>query len=61
MPINSNGNLLKNVTSIHPSLINEDQLAYLRHTILHKMGLAPEKKGSGVGDKLVLDLYHWNT
>jgi hypothetical protein len=59
-PDASNGNLLENVTSIHPSLINKDRLAHLRRTILHKMGLAPDKKGSGVGDKFVLDMYYWN-
>jgi hypothetical protein len=59
-PNTSNGNTLENVTSIHPLLMNKDRLAYLCRKILHEMGLAPDKKGSGVGDKFVLDMYHWN-
>ena len=27
---------------------------------VHEVGLAPDKKGSGVGEKFVLDMYHWN-
>ncbi|EGG09612.1 uncharacterized protein MELLADRAFT_95849 [Melampsora larici-populina 98AG31] len=51
---------IKSVNQIHPSLGHKDRLSYLRRDILVKAGLMPAKASDGGGDKLLLDMFHWN-
>lgn len=51
---------IKSVSQIHPSLGHKDRLSYLRRDILANEGLIPAKASDGGGDKLLLDMFHWN-
>lgn len=51
---------IKSVSQIHPSLGHKDRLSYLRRGILANEGLIPAKASDGGGDKLLLDMFHWN-
>ena len=48
------------IAAIHPSLINHDRLRYYRSGMLMDMGMIPDKNGGGVGDKFLLDMFHWS-
>lgn len=50
---------ISSVTDIHPSFGNRGRLGYHRRRMLVDGGSIPDKKGSGGGDKFILDLLEW--
>jgi hypothetical protein len=49
----------QSMANIHESLGNADCLCHYRREILRKNDLSPDKKGAGVGDRFIHELFEW--
>ena len=47
------------VTKIHESFVNANWLRYYWNTLIQELNLVPDKLGNGIGDKFIIDMFHW--